>query len=101
MFIVHIFSDDGYMHPIHHKSFKSDANGHQPTYECPYIYIYIHNFHDNIFEIFVIYNFIADDFWKQSAQKELVKKRLIRPIEGQAKNVIFYLGDGMSGVFGN
>ncbi|OXA59949.1 alkaline phosphatase [Folsomia candida] len=66
-----IYQDDGYMHPIHHKSFKSDANGHQPTYE-------------------------SDDFWKQSAQKELVKKRLIRPIEGQAKNVIFYLGDGMS-----
>lgn len=37
------------------------------------------------------------EFWKTDAQSRLQAKLEKNPIEARAKNVIFYLGDGMSG----
>lgn len=42
-------------------------------------------------------NFPDVNYWKSDAQDRLQKKLLAKPIEGIAKNVIFNLGDGMSG----
>ncbi|XP_021960381.1 alkaline phosphatase isoform X2 [Folsomia candida] len=63
-----IYSDDHYMHP----NFKRHVQNKQdPPFEDA-------------------------EFWRKNAQDDLAKELLKQPIEAQAKNVILFLGDGMS-----
>lgn len=53
----------------------------------------------NVFQIEFIYFFVAEKttkFWKASAQFTLQQQLAKQYINGTAKNVIFFLGDGMS-----
>lgn len=44
----------------------------------------------------IVFEYIAYHFWTNEAQAALKLRQTIKPVENIAKNIIYFVGDGMS-----